>query len=270
MLGHRPIARKLFNADKTVIPAGYVLPTSIDWREKNILTPVKDQGHCGSCWAFATVATVETSLAIATKQSLVLSTQNVVSCTENPNHCGGQGGCDGATSELGFDYVMNHGIALETDYPYKAETGVCQRAKKVVATSGFTQLAANNQDILLYSVVNSGPIAISVDASKWGAYAGGIFDGCSKNATINHAVQLVGYGEEGGVKYWIVRNSWGPKWGEQGFIRLKRFNTAMEFCGVDHDPASGTACDHGPANVTVCGMCGMLFDSSYPIGPVLM
>ena len=114
-----------------------------------------------------------------------------------------------------------------------------------------------------------GPLAVSVYASSWGAYSGGVFEGCSydSNIALNHAVQLVGYGTDEALgDYWIVRNSWGSRGGEDGYIRLKRDSAAQ--CGTDSTPMDGTACSGGPGSDEqhVCGQCGVLFDVSYPLG----
>lgn len=112
-----------------------------------------------------------------------------------------------------------------------------------------------------------GPLSISVAASSFKDYHGGIFTGCDyeNNIQLNHGVQLVGYGSEDGTDFWIVRNSWGSSWGEEGFIRLLR--EASPGCGTD-TTTSGHVCQGGPGNdiLHVCGMCGMLFETSYPLG----
>jgi len=249
------------------------LPDTVDWRTAKpaVLTPVKDQGSCGSCWAFATTETVESALAIAQGSIEVLSPQNVVSCTPNPDHCGGTGGCNGAIAELGFNYVKNNGIATEADWPYKAISGVCDEAdhKKVVTVDGCVKLVENNYTDLMTAVATIGPIAVSVDASRWSSYSKGIYDGCEKESDydIDHAVQLVGYGTENGTPYWIVRNSWGAAWGEAGYIRLLRHTDGTdEWCKKDVTPSDGSGCDGGPPVITVCGECGIWYDSSYPTG----
>jgi cathepsin L len=255
------------------LPSVGALPTSVDWRTAKpaVVSPVKDQGNCGSCWAFATAETVESSLAIATGNLTILSPQNVVSCTPNPDHCGGTGGCNGAIAELGFDYIKNKGIATEANWPYKQTTGVCNETAhtKVATVTGCVKLAENNYTDLLTAVATIGPIAVSVDAKKWSSYTKGIFNGCDTDVDydIDHAVQLVGYGTDSGTDYWIVRNSWGPNWGEMGYIRLLRHSDGTtSSCKQDITPADGSGCDGGPATVTVCGECGIWYDNSYPTG----
>jgi cathepsin L len=118
---------------------------------------------------------------------------------------------------------------------------------------------------LLNAIANIGPISISVDASTFHAYNGGIFNGCNQvNPDINHAVVLVGYGSENGQGYWIVRNSWGASWGEAGYIRLYRGDDEQSNCGSDITPLDGSACAGDSTPVTVCGTCGILYDTAYP------
>jgi len=253
-------------------PAGG-LPDSVDWRTKKIITPVKDQGGCGSCWAFAAVETIEAMLTQSTGKTVLLSSQNMVSCTPNPQHCGGTGGCAGATSELGYQYVVDKGIASEKDYPYRAVTGKCDETKpKSAHIQGFVKLIENNYTDLITAVATVGPIAVSVDAEPWMSYSSGVFTGCGfSRIDINHAVQLVGYGTASGKDYWIVRNSWGGFWGESGYIRIfKHSDGDKKWCGPDPSPQDGTGCDGGPPEVTVCGSCGIWYDSSYPTGASLL
>jgi cathepsin L len=248
-------------------PAG-PLPPSVDWRTKGVVSPVKDQGSCGSCWAFATTQTVESYVALKTgKAPPILSTQDVVSCAPNPNHCGGDGGCAGATAEVGLTYIATAGQALEKDYPYRAVTGSCQSKPRTKYISGWKDLPTNNYTALVYGLAEIGPMAVSVDAGSWSFYSGGIFNGCSLNdIDLDHAVQAVGYGTENGKDYWIVRNSWGSGWGERGFIRLlKHSDGDMKWCGIDKKPNDGTGCKDGPPQVTVCGTCGIWYDNTYAI-----
>jgi len=152
------------------------LPDSIDWRTSKVVTAVKDQGGCGSCWAFAAVETLESSLIQSTGKTIILSTQNMVSCTPNPQHCGGTGGCAGATSELGYQYVVDKSISSEKDYPYRAQTGKCDETKpKVVKANGWVKLPENNYTALVTYIGTTGPIAVSVDAEPWMSYSSGVF-----------------------------------------------------------------------------------------------
>jgi len=248
-------------------------PPSVDWREKNIVSAVKDQGQCGSCWSFATAETIESHWAMLTGQLAVLSEQSILSCAKNPLNCGGTGGCSGGTAEVGFRTIMElQGVPSEWTYPYTSYWGSdsqcgfdAVKTPGAANVTGYTKLPTNQYEPLMDAIASQGPIAISVDASAWSKYESGVFDGCDQeNPVIDHAVQLVGYGDDNTAgPYWLVRNSWAPTWGENGYIRLKR-HTSNAPCGVDTVPLDGTGCEGGPANVTVCGTCGILYDNSFP------
>jgi cathepsin L len=243
------------------------LPVSVDWREKGVVTPPKNQGGCGSCWAFSAVETLESHLAIAIGgRPPVLSPQQIVSCTPNPQHCGGTGGCQGATQPLAFNYTKTIGITTEESYSYEGVTGTCDTSKiKPVATNdGFVKLRTNDYTSLMSAVATKGPIAISLAASSWGMYGGGVLSTC--DFVQDHGVQLVGYGVDGDKDYWLVRNSWGSGWGENGYIRIQRFGEGKEPCGTDRKPEDGEACDGDTTPRTYCGMCGIMGSSSYPTG----
>lgn len=259
------------------------LPKNIDWRNKidgwsKDFGRVKNQGGCGSCWAFAATAVMEAHVAKNTKQQFDLAEQELVNCMPNERSCGGDGGCEGATSELAFDYVKNNGMVAEPDLSYKASDGKCKldrdgpRFKGSVATiSNFTTTPSNKYWPLMRAIAEEGPMTISVDAAGWSSYHSGIFDPdlpSGSNIDIDHAVVLVGYGEENGEKYWLVRNSWGPNWGEDGHIRIKREGPDGEKkCWTDVTPCDGIACK-GECNtpIEVCGNSGILYFTSYPSG----
>merc|ERR1712142_541497 len=252
------------------------LPDSVNWVEKGAVSPVKNQGRCGSCWAFAVTEQIESYYAIASGELIDLSAQQVTSCSPNALQCGGSGGCKGFVTQLGFNYLQLFGMMSDADYPYvsgdtsDAETCVYDPSLTQVGLTGYDTLPANNHDAVMAHLAEVGPLSIAVDASVWHTYTGGVFTGCSfdENISINHGVQLVGYGSDfsalGVYDYWLVRNSWGESWGENGFIKLLR----TQECGVNSTPMDGTACVNGPGTdmQTVCGMCGMLLDPSYPLG----
>merc|ERR1712168_45581 len=267
----------LGNVGSVKAKAAKDLPASVDWRNNNTISAVKNQGHCGSCWAFCTAEMIESYAAIATGNLLELSTQQVTSCTPNPLSCGGTGGCSGSIPQLGYTYLQLFGHVTEEAYPYvsgsNGDTGDCmydlENATPVIGITGYNTLPSNDQEAVMTHLAEVGPLAVTVDASSWGLYSSGVFDGCSfdSNIQLNHAVQLVGYGTDASEgDYWIVRNSWGDHYGENGYIRLKRQSTAQ--CGTDSTPMAGTACEGGPGSDEqhVCGQCGVLFDTSYPLG----
>jgi len=191
----------------------------------------------------------------------------------------GNGGCSGSTPPLGYNYIQLFGHIKEEDYPYTSgstsDSGSCQydlsSLTPAATISGYDNLPSNDQDAVMAHIANVGPLAISVAANTFKDYHGGIFTGCDydENIQLNHGVQLVGYGSEDGTDFWIVRNSWGSAWGENGYIRMLR--EASPGCGTD-TTTSGHVCAGGPGNdlLHVCGMCGMLFETSYPLGAQLL
>ena len=197
----------------------------------------------------------------------ILAPQTLVNCVQNKNGCGGTGGCEGAIAELGFDYVKSHGIALESDLPYKASDEPCAKYKSSVSLSGHVKLKQNSSEALETALAKTGPVAVNVNAN-WGNYGGGIFSGGCKMpifwksdvCNLDHAVVAVGYTKD----YWLIRNSWGADWGEKGYIRLTRKNDHTTF--RDDDPSSGVACKPYPVHQWPAGESGVLIDMSYPTG----
>lgn len=263
---------------KVAAPAAsnVALPRSVDWRRAfpPVVTAVKNQGQCGSCWAHGSTETLESHYAIHTGELFVLSQEQVTACAPNPNHCGGTGGCQGSTAELAYEYVIQNGGITETwqwGYAsFNGTTGVCGAPPGTQSVASFgSYVVVNSNDVtsVMTAVAQNGPLAVNVDASAWSFYESGVFDGCSYSANIDidHVVQLVGYGHDDGLNkdYWLIRNSWSASYGEGGYIRLLRENTTV--CGTDSSPADGTGCNNGPSSVKVCGMCGVLYDTSYPV-----
>ena len=250
----------------------------VDWREKEgVISAVKDQGSCGSCWAFASTESVESYVSLATGESVVLSPQQLVSCATNPYSCGGVGGCEGSIPELAFNYVQLYGQSLESSTPYLGVDQNCSsNYSPAVQIDGYKKLNMNDADDIIKALMTIGPLAVNVDASIWHDYDSGILDDCRLSdgtLDLNHVVQLVGYGydTELSANYWIIRNSWASTFGEDGYIRLLKANdTDEEACYDDFFPLDGTGCNGGPPVQHVCGTCGVLFDASYPIGARLL
>jgi len=261
------------------------LPTDVDWRRENKVTPVKDQGDCGSCWSFASTETVESHWAIKTGNLIELSEQFILDCVPNPNQCGGTGGCDGGTGELAYDKLRAlGGIPSEWTYPYVSGGGnasTCHGAPlppggphtgavgAAANVTGHVSIDTNDYAKVMYALANIGPLAISVATDGWDDYQSGIFDGGNQTyPDLDHMVQLVGYGKDKqtGKNYWLVRNSWTSLWGEDGYIRLARpADGEPASCGLDITPLDGNGCIGGAPNVTVCGQGGLLFDAVYPL-----
>ncbi|CAI9093065.1 OLC1v1028471C1 [Oldenlandia corymbosa var. corymbosa] len=215
-------------------------PASVDWRKQGAVTGVKNQGKCGSCWAFSTVVGVEGINKLKTGQLVSLSEQELVDC-ERDNE-----GCNGGLMENAYEFIKKSGgITTERMYPYTARDGHCDLAKMnapVVTIDGHEMVPANDENALMKAVANQ-PVSIAMDASGSDLqfYSEGVFSGdCGKE--LDHGVAIVGYGTTlDGTKYWIVKNSWGEGWGEQGYIRMQRGVDAAE------------------------GLCGLAMEASYPV-----
>jgi len=238
-------------------------PSQIDWRTEGKVTQVKDQGGCGSCWAFSAISSVESRYAISSGSLVTLAPQAYVNCVQNPSECGGSGGCEGATMELAFDLTTSVGVPTEANLPYAGRDSSCGTYPVAVQSSGYTKIPENDANAL-ETALAEGPVSVTVAANPWMLYGGGVFTGCSKGmfsssgSELDHGVQAVGYTSD----YWIVRNSWGGSWGEEGYIFISRAADDQTF--TDSAPADGVACKPYPSQQTVGGECGILFDTSYP------
>lgn len=247
------------------------LSSNVDWRDRGVITPVKNQGRCGSCYAFSAAQSVESYIALKTGNLDVLSEQQILDCTPNIYHCGGSGGCGGGTEELAFTQIIKMGgLSSEWTYPYDSYFGqdfTCNqtRFKPIAKISDYVNLPLNDYDSMVHHITEHGPLSISVDASNWFKYSEGIFNGCNQvNPDLNHAVQLVGIGNSTtNGEYWIVRNSWGTSWGESGYIFIQKSSKVT--CGIDITPQNGNLCEGNNTPITVCGTCGILYSGVYPV-----
>jgi len=210
-------------------------PASVDWRSVNAVTPVKDQGQCGSCWAFSSTGGIEGVWSIAGHGLVSLSEQQLVDCSSAQ----GNGGCNGGWYGSAWQYVIsNNGITGEADYPYTAQDGTCQaKGKPVRATLASYNSVQQNSDSALENAVAINPtsVAIEADQSSFQFYSGGIFSDASCGTTIDHAVLAVGYNVQGSAQYWIVKNIWGTGWGLAGYIYMARgsTNSGKGVCGIN-------------------------------------
>ena len=208
----------------------------LDWREKGVVTPVKNQGECASCYALASAAAIESHHAIKSKQLQDVSSQEILDCSlEEPYE---NYGCEGGSLEPAYDYIKDKGLVSDKTYPYTAITGDNCDSKKdnlVANIKSYVVIDEGDEKALKEALATRGPIAVGLDASSdtWQFYGGGIYyeSECKSSIeNVNHAVLLVGYGEENGMKYWIVKNSYGDTWGENGYARIARNET--NHCGI--------------------------------------
>ena len=219
------------------IPIVNSLPTEIDWNQKGAVTPVKNQGQCGSCWAFSTTGSVESAWFLKTGEFVSLSEQQLVDCSQSE----GNNGCNGGLMDNAFQYIIkNGGICSEANYSYTATQGSCQSCTPVAKISSYVDVQPNNTEALMTAVAQQ-PVSVAVEADglDWQFYFGGVVtDGCGLN--LDHGVLIVGYGTDPSAgDYWKVKNSWGADWGEQGYIRIgkgAKFSSAGE-CGIQMVPS---------------------------------
>jgi len=214
-------------------PSNIAVPDSVDWRTQGYVTPIKDQGQCGSCWAFSAVASLEGQHFKAAGKLVSLSEQNLVDCSGKQ----GNMGCDGGLMDQAFTYIqVNKGIDTEASYPYEAVDGRCRfKAANVGATdNGFTDITSGSESDLVNAIATVGPISVAIDASQdsFQFYSKGIYyEKYCSSTELDHGVTAVGYGTQGtGKDYYIVKNSWGTSWGDQGYILMSR--NKNNNCGI--------------------------------------
>ncbi|KAN0018982.1 hypothetical protein ACTFIU_002184 [Dictyostelium citrinum] len=220
----------------------YSIPTVVDWRTKGAVTPVKNQGQCGSCWSFSATGNVEGQHYIKVNELVSLSEQNLVDCDHECMKYEGEEacdeGCNGGLQPNAYNYIIkNGGIQTESSYPYTAETGTqCNfnSANIGAKISNFT-MVPKNETVMAGYLFKTGPLAIAADAVEWQLYMGGVFD-IPCGDSLDHGILIVGYSSKNTIfhknmPYWIVKNSWGEDWGEQGYIYLRR---GKNLCGVSN------------------------------------
>ncbi|XP_075885396.1 cathepsin K [Nelusetta ayraudi] len=219
------------NATMTFNTSVHRMPKSLDYRKKGWVTSVKNQGSCGSCWAFSSAGALEGQLAKSTKKLVDLSPQNLVDCVKEND------GCGGGYMTNAFHYVQeNGGIDSEEAYPYRGEDQPCQYSPQGMAASckGYEEVPVGDEKALGSALYQVGPISVGIDAqlTSFQFYSKGIYyDSECDSENINHAVLLVGYGVSARKKpYWIVKNSWGESWGKKGYVLMAR--NRGNLCGI--------------------------------------
>jgi cathepsin L len=204
------------------------VPDEIDWRENGAVTDVEDQGAVGSAWAFSVTGALEGQNFLKEGKLVPLSGQELADCAG--------GGTGGGSIVDGYNYVIEHGLSAAADYPSDSSDGTCRRGDipAAVTESGYVVIMGN-EEALKDTIAAAGPISVAVDATNWQFYTGGVFlDANCSSTELNHGVLAVGYGVDDGTDYWIVKNSWGTEWGEDGYIRTAR--NADNNCGIATDP----------------------------------
>ena len=223
---------------KTYTSAATSAPASIDWRQKNAVTSVKDQGQCGSCWTFSSTGASEGAWAIATGKLIDLSEQQLVDCATGVSY--GSHGCNGGQMEGADKYLIANGQCSLASYPYTATDDKCKTCSPVAHFSSCSDVKPNDQ-VSLKGAVSMQPVSVAIEADTryFQSYTGGILDASTCGTTLDHGVLITGYGTDNGKKYWNVKNSWSSTWGEQGYVRILRSDSTNDagICGITMDPS---------------------------------
>jgi len=227
------MSQKPRNGSLFLAPSNVHIPDAVDWRTQGYVTPVKNQGACGSCWAFSATGALEGQHMRKSGKLVSLSEQNLVDCSGD----WGNNGCEGGLMDQAFQYIKdNKGVDTELAYPYTAHDDSCVfKPTDVGATdTGFVDVESGDEDALMKAVATVGPVSVGIDAShfsfqlyQWGVYSEPDCD----PENLDHGVLVVGYGtDEDNQDYWLIKNSWGKSWGEHGYMKMAR--NAGNMCGV--------------------------------------
>ncbi|KAF7091546.1 hypothetical protein CFC21_094114 [Triticum aestivum] len=242
-------ANKGYKPSLERVPTGFryenvslvALPETVDWRTKGAVTPIKDQGQCGCCWAFSAVAATEGIVKLKTGKLISLSEQELVDCDVH----GEDQGCEGGLMDDAFKFIIkNGGLTTESNYPYTAADDKCKSGTNGAATiKSYEDVPANNEGALMQAVASQ-PVSVAVDGGDmtFQFYKGGVMTG-SCGTDLDHGIAAIGYGKTSdGTKYWLLKNSWGTTWGENGYLRMEKDITDKRgMCGLAMEPSYPTA-----------------------------
>lgn len=224
------------------------IPESVDWRTQNAVTPVKDQGQCGSCWAFSTTGSLEGIYAIQTGDLVSFSEQQLVDC-DNFKHGGKDHGCNGGLMDNAFSWIHeNDGLCSEESYPYISGSGATEKCQTTCDNLPTSQIQSwvdvESSDNALMQAIAQQPVSVAIEADQidFQLYKSGVLTS-DCGTTLDHGVLVIGYGTENDENYYLVKNSWGTTWGDEGYIKLGR--------GQQYNDGQG--------------QCGILLQASYPV-----
>lgn len=215
-------------------------PPSVDWRDENVVTSVKNQGQCGSCWSFSAAGAMEGAWAISTGELVNLSEQQLMDCSTRYVNFG----CNGGEMDHAFGYAIDNGMCVDDQVPYVAISSSCseeeQQCDHRVTFTSCKDVPSGNE-IALQEVIHFTPasVAIEADTTVFQFYKGGVITSSQCGTNLDHGVLVVGYGTDNGQDYWLVKNSWGTSWGEDGYVRIARnMDTNNEgVCGIAMQPS---------------------------------
>ena len=216
-----------------------IVPFQVDWRKNHKVSSVKNQGHCGGCWAFSSSGAVESAWAIKHNVVYNLSQQELIDCSTDY----GNKGCGGGSMDLGFKYIIDNGLCTNLSYPYQAMNQECQKdqCSSVVNISNYGDLKPNDELNLKRGVAQQ-PVSVAIQANKrsFQLYQSGIYSDLDCGTKLDHGVLLIGYGFDfkTDTPYWIIKNSWGEEWGENGYIKIQRnVDDQRGLCGIAMQPS---------------------------------